>query len=154
MRVLITGMSATGKSALVDELRRRGHVALDSDDDGYAEPRPHGGWGWRIDLVQQLFERYDDRLLFFAGCSEEQALFDFDLTVLLTLPEDVMLERLRTRTSNSFGTTDEERERILADRRDVEPLLRATADVVVDATMPTAALADLVLTHVAATDGG
>ena len=50
MRVLLTGMSGTGKSALVQELRRRGYGAYDADD-GFSEPRADGRWGWRTDLV-------------------------------------------------------------------------------------------------------
>jgi dephospho-CoA kinase len=38
MRVLLTGMSATGKSALVRELQRRGYTAYDADDHGFSEP--------------------------------------------------------------------------------------------------------------------
>jgi serine kinase of HPr protein (carbohydrate metabolism regulator) len=39
VRVLLTGMSGVGKSSLVRELRRRGHLAYDADDDGFSEPR-------------------------------------------------------------------------------------------------------------------
>ena len=42
MRVLITGMSGTGKSALVHELRRRGLRGFDADEDGFSEPRADG----------------------------------------------------------------------------------------------------------------
>ena len=34
-RVLVTGMSGAGKTTLLDELRRRGHLTVDTD---------HGGW--------------------------------------------------------------------------------------------------------------
>ncbi len=51
MHVLITGMSGTGKSALVLELRKRGNIAYDADDDGFSEPRRDGRWGWRAEQV-------------------------------------------------------------------------------------------------------
>jgi broad-specificity NMP kinase len=98
MRVLLTGMSGVGKSTLVRELRRLGHAAYDADDDGFSEPRADGRWGWRYDAVARLLAAHES--LFFAGCSEEQATLPFELRVLLTAPEPVLLERLTTRTSN------------------------------------------------------
>src|SRR3954451_10512028 len=73
MRVLLTGMSGVGKSSLVRELRRRGHLAYDADDDGFSEPRADGRWAWRLDMVAFLLAREPERLLFFAGCPVEQA---------------------------------------------------------------------------------
>jgi hypothetical protein len=80
MRVLVTGMSGTGKSALVHELRRRGYAAYDADEDGFSEPRARGRWRWRAELVAELLAP-PDRLLFFAGCSEEQVELPFDYRV-------------------------------------------------------------------------
>ena len=37
-----TGVSGTGKSSLVKELRRRGYVAFDADDDGFTAPTADG----------------------------------------------------------------------------------------------------------------
>ena len=105
-RVLITGMSGTGKSTLVRELRRRGHVALDADDDGFSEPRQDGRWGWRADLVAELLARETDGPLFFAGCSEEQSWLPFDRRVLLTVPTAVLVERLRARSGNGYGRAE------------------------------------------------
>jgi dephospho-CoA kinase len=137
VRVLVTGMSATGKSSVVRELRRRGFSAYDADDDGYAEPAAGGAWRWRTEAVSALLsETPGEQLVFFAGCSDEQAQFHWDLIVLLTAPEAVVLERLATRTTNSFGRTEAERERVLADMREVEPLLWRSAGVVIDTTVP------------------
>lgn len=148
LRVLITGMSGTGKSSLIQELRRRGYAAYDADDDGFTEPRDHGAWGWRPDRVQELLDRDHGSVLFFSGCSEEQAQFDFDLRVLLRAPQAVMIERIRNRTTNSFGKQDAELSQILADRQLVEPLLLRTADLVIETTMPVAHVAELVLHRV------
>src|SRR5581483_1763505 len=102
MRVLLTGMSGVGKSTVVHELRSRGYLAVDSDDDGYTEPTADGRHAWCIPSVRRLFNERRDELLFFAGCSDEQAQFHFDLTILLTAPEAVLLARLARRTTNPF----------------------------------------------------
>ena len=148
MRVLLTGMSGTGKSTLVRGLRRRGYAAHDADD-GFAEPRADGRWGWRADLIAELLARAPDRLLFFAGCSEEQAELPFDYRVLLTAPRPVLVERLRTRTTNAYGRDPDELARVLADLVEVEPLLRRSADLVLTTTAPTAEIADVLLRRIA-----
>lgn len=145
MRVLLTGMSGTGKSALIAELRRRGYEAYDADDHGFSEPREDGRWGWRADRVADLLSSHTDGLLFFAGCSEEQADLPFDRRVLLTAPRDLIAQRLRTRTTNPYGNSVAELAQSLSDLDEIEPLLRRTADVVLDTTVPVTDVADRLL---------
>jgi shikimate kinase len=152
MRVLLTGMSGTGKSTLVHELRRRGHAAHDAYDDGFSEPRADGRWGWRADVVADLLARERDRLLFFAGCSEEQRDLPFDYRVLLTAPRSVLVERLRTRTGNAYGRSGAELAQVLADLAEVEPLLRRSADLVLTTTAPPSQVADALLERIAELD--
>ena len=149
MHVLITGMSGTGKSTLVLELRKRGNIAYDADDDGFSEPRRDGRWGWRAEQVAELLSRSSDELLFFAGCSEEQAELPFDYRVLLTAPEPVVIERLRTRTNHTYGK-GEQLSQVLTDFAEVEPLIRRSADLVLTTTEPPASVADALLQRIAA----
>jgi AAA domain-containing protein len=149
MRVLLTGMSGAGKSTVVQELRRRGYTAYDADDHGFSEPRQDGRWGWRSDAVASLLAHSPDRdLLFFAGCSEEQIEMPFDHRVLLTAPEDEIVMRLGTRTSNAYGRKPSERRQVLAHLADVEPLLRRSADLVLSTTAPVGEVADRLLAYV------
>ena len=138
-------MSGVGKSSVVLELRRRGFRAYDADDDGYTEPGADGAWRWRTQDVAELLAHSGEDALFFAGCSEEQTQFDWDLAVLLTAPKEIILQRLATRVTNRYGKSVEERERVLADLREVEPLLRPSADAVIDTTQPLARVVDSVL---------
>jgi hypothetical protein len=124
-------------------------VAYDADEDGFSEPRADGRWGWRTELVSELLARPPDRLLFFAGCSEEQIALPFDYRVLLTAPTSVLVGRLNTRTGNPYGRDAAERAQVLADVAEVEPLLRRSADLVLDTTTSPAHVADILLERIA-----
>ena len=69
--------------------------------------------------------------------------------MLLTAPVEVILERLATRTTNSFGKSQAERDRVLDDMEWVLPLLRISADLIVDTTRPVSEVADAVVDAVA-----
>jgi AAA domain-containing protein len=144
-RILLTGMSGAGKSTLVRELRDRGYLAYDADDHGFSEPREDGRWGWRADLVADLLAREADGPLFFAGCSEEQAVLPFDHRVLLTVPRELLVERVRSRAGNTYGRGPGELAQVLDDLAEVEPLLRRSAGLVLTTTVPPAELADRLL---------
>jgi len=149
-RVLVTGMSGTGKSSALAELAARGHRVVDTDDPGWsawvpAEGRVEGDRVWIEDaMVALLADPGDERPLFVSGCVSNQGRFydRFDAVVLLSAPVGVLLGRLATRTTNTFGRDDDERRRILDDLSEVEPLLRATATHELDAQRPLAEVVD------------
>ena len=136
-RVLLTGMSGTGKSSVVRELAARGFKAVDTDD-GWSEPLPDGRQRWREDAIEVLLATEDTDVLFVAGCEENQARFHarFDHIILLSAPLEVVMGRLAGRTSNPYGKTPEELSRIVDDVAAVEPLLRRVADHEVRTTIP------------------
>ena len=137
MRVLVTGMSGTGKSSVVRALTARGYKAIDTDD-GWCQPLPDGRQRWREDAIGELLDTEDADVLFVAGCEENQVRFHprFDHIVLLSAPPEILLERLATRDDNPYGKAPEELRRVLGDLRAIEPRLRRIADHEVSTTMP------------------
>src|SRR6476661_5337002 len=157
--VLVTGMSGTGKSAALAELARRGHRVVDTDDDGWSEEVPHPERGreqlWREARIHALLAEPADGTLFVSGCVANQGIFypRFDAIVLLSVPVDVLLDRVATRSTNDYGKSSEERALILSDLREVEPLLRAGATAEIDTRRPVGEVADL-LEAIARGSGG
>lgn len=136
-RVLLTGMSGTGKSSVVAELTARGYKAIDTDY-GFCDVQPDGRQLWREDAIEKLLATEDAEVLFVAGCEENQGRFHprFDHIVLLSAPLETMVERLDTRTNNPYGKSPLEFSRFLEDVETVEPLLRRAADHEVVTTAP------------------
>jgi adenylate kinase family enzyme len=138
MRVLITGISASGKSTVAVALAARGHRVVDLDAAEWSRYADDGDWVWREDRVGTLLATDDAPVLILSGCAANQVRFypQIDCIVLLTAPEAVIVERLATRTTNDFGKSDAEREHVLRTLREIEPLLRRIAHEEVDSTAP------------------
>jgi shikimate kinase len=149
-RVLLTGMSGTGKSTVISELAVRGYKAVDTDYDGWSElvdlPASSGrsgvsakqDWLWREERMTRLLATEDADVLFVSGGATNQVKFygHFDHIVLLTAPTAVMTARLATRTNNPYGKHPDELARILELKQTVEPLLRRVADIEIDTSVP------------------
>ena len=138
-RVLITGMSGTGKSTALAELEHRGIRVVDTDEAPWSEwSEADGGYVWREDLVAELLAGDDGPTLYVSGTVSNQGRFydRFDAVVLLSAPAEVLLQRIASRTTNDYGKSDRERELILQHVAEVEPLLRATCTHEIDATQP------------------
>lgn len=149
-RILITGLSGTGKSTLVVALAARGYKAVDADGDEYSHWVASTGdaygspveedrdWVWREDRVQELLASEDADALFLSGCAENMREFlpQFDHIVLLSAPADVIVARLGARTNNPYGKRPEEVARVLSQLETIEPLLRRVADVEIDTSAP------------------
>lgn len=103
-RVLVTGMSGAGKSTVLAELSRRGHLTVDTDYDGWE--LPDGTWDEHR-MAHLLAERPD---VVVSGTVENQGHFydQFEHVVLLSAPVDLLLERVGRRTNKPYGKTADE----------------------------------------------
>ena len=135
-------MSGTGKSAALSKLGERGHRVVDTDSDQWSHwialPDGSADWVWREGAMTELLARHEQGKIFVGGCASNQPKFYsmFDHVVVLSAPAEMLLTRLGTRTTNNYGKTSEERDRILRHLVEIEPLLRSSATTEIDASAP------------------
>lgn len=132
-------MSGTGKSSALAALEARGFDVVDTDHGGLSVwSDAEDGYVWDEERIAELLERPGERTLYVSGTVSNQGRFYryFDAVVLLHAPADVLFGRIGARTTNDFGKSRAERDRILSDLAEVEPLLRATCTHEIDATQP------------------
>lgn len=141
-RILLTGMSGTGKSTVIEELQSRGFVAIDTDYDDWCQEvtDPLTGeteWVWDEERIRELLIRPLSGPLFVSGCRTNQGQFYpyFDFKVLFSAPLEVMLERVASRATNDYGKQEDERAEIVANFEMVQPLLKKSADVELDSSV-------------------
>ncbi|WP_206663474.1 AAA family ATPase [Halobacillus salinus] len=140
--IFITGMSGTGKSTVLEKLASRGYRVVDTDSDYWSEwsslTDGSTDWIWREDAMKELLDEERSEPLFLSGCKSNQGTFYpyFDQVVLLSAPAEVILPRIANRTNNDYGKNPEERGLILQHLKDIEPLLRQTATMEIDASAP------------------
>ncbi|HEV2504705.1 MAG TPA: AAA family ATPase [Mesorhizobium sp.] len=157
-RVLITGMSGTGKSATIRELAARGHAAYDLDTPEWSHwieaargdtltPADGKDWVWQLEKVRTLLCEPREETLFVSGCAENMdELFPLiDTIILLSVPIETVMQRLSARTPDGYGHAEEERCKIAELIATVEPLLRESADHEIDSRGPVARTADRIL---------
>jgi len=124
---LIEGSSGTGKSAVWEELQKRGYAAINGDrelayrgdpETGRRSERQYGpnvgpGFGhhiWDVDRVREIASNEDDDVAFFCGGSRNfQKFLDvFDKVFVLDVDSETLRERLDRRTADDWDVTDGE----------------------------------------------
>ena len=156
---LVTGNPGSGKTAIADELRRRGQVAVDADQfagwhcaTGAEVEEPADAddawrlgyrWRWRRGAVETFLARQRPAAdVFVCGIAmnQRELLHLFDGVFLLSLDHATQVDRL-DRPSNA-GRTPAQRLEILEGREVFEREAVEAGAVVLDGRRPTATLAD------------
>jgi dephospho-CoA kinase len=133
-------MSGVGKTTVLDELRSRGYVTVDTD---YGDWQLADGTWDQIRMDKLLADHLE---LIVSGTAENQGRFydRFDHVVLLSAPVQVLLDRVRLRTNNPYGKSVDQQADIMRFTRTVEPLLRKGSTLELDARRSTSELADAI----------
>jgi shikimate kinase len=153
-RVLLTGMSGTGKSSVIAELKRRGFAAIDMDEPGWSVRDAEGHQLWCEERLREVLAAEHAGPVFVSGCAENQVKFypQFSHIVLMSAPADVIKERLASRTDNPYGQRPDELAEVLHHLAWVEPLLRRSATHEIVTTMPLDRVVATVLSLAQASD--
>ena len=151
---LIEGVSGTGKTAVGDELQRRGfHVVHGDRELAYqgdpatgrpVEGRTHDHHLWRVDEVRALVADHDEAETFFCGGSRNLAdfLHLFDAVFVLEVDAGTLGRRLDQRAEDEWGTRPAERELVERLHRTGEGI---PAGITIDATVPLVRVVDAIL---------
>jgi dephospho-CoA kinase len=139
-RILVTGMSGAGKTTVLNELRRRGHLTVDTDYDGWVL----ADRTWDESRMDGLLADHTNVVV--SGTVENQGRFydRFDHIILLSAPLQVLIDRVSRRTNNPYGRTPDQQAEIATYVRTVEPMLRNGATLELDGQQPPADLADTI----------
>jgi hypothetical protein len=165
--IYVTGISGSGKSAVLKELRSRGYEAYGTDEDGIAAfydnhtgeklANPPGTAAgrtpeWRSrytykmgrDEVGRLATHATDGPVFLCGvAANENEVWDlFSKVLALVIDDDTLELRIATRTNNNFGQVPHELESILKWQAGAEKTYRRHGVTMIDATRPIAEVVD------------
>ena len=140
-------MSGAGKSTVIEALAARGLKAIDTDWNPQWERDNGDEWVWREDQIEILLDEEDSEILFVSACVSNQRKFyhRFDVIILLSASEAETRLRLASRSNNRYGKYPEEIADVLRYKATIEPLLRKSATVEIDTTVPLAEVVDRVL---------
>ena len=165
--VYLTGISGSGKSEALKELRRRGYEVHGTDEDGIAayfdnqtgealvnppataaertpEWRQRHTWKMKREQVEAIVPSQPDRLVFLCGCTaNEDEMWDlFAGVIALVVDEDTLVHRIKTRTNNNFGQVDHEMAAILEWQGYAEADYRKHGVTTIDSTRPISTVVD------------
>lgn len=154
---LIEGGSGTGKSAVWEELRKRGYQAINGDrelaykgDPETGEPINNPGFQhhiWDIDKVREIVMDQRDEVVFFCGGSRNFHKFIdlFDKVFVLNVDSETLKNRLESRESGDWGGNDKQKEFILNLHKANNTIPKG---IVIDTARPIEEVVDVILTKI------
>lgn len=132
--IYITGMSGTGKSSVIQNLSKKGFTAIDTDYGDWKELSISGDtpeWILKEENIKKLVSKPLASPVFIAGCCSNQVnLYPFfDHILLFSASLETILARVSTRISNPYGQLSHERDEIIWNFENIQPLLQEGADI-------------------------
>lgn len=161
--VYVTGLSGSGKSAVLRELKKQGCESHGVDEEGYADwidretgaivPFPHNDpsldihdwckehrWVLSQERISNLKKQADDKnkTVFLLGTAEgeDKVWHFFDKVIALSVDEATISSRIKSRQDNHFGKDPEEMAAILGWLESFDKTYRGFGAAVIDATKP------------------
>jgi broad-specificity NMP kinase len=169
MKYLITGFPGTGKSTVSDELENRGYKSYDTDNlpgfhyfiDRETKQRidkPSNApsnwnlnhdWVWNPDKIEKALNQDGDVFICAITPSQIPYYSKFNKIFILTLDEQTLRQRLKTRTTNYFGKNPEELNHVLENYEKFRDSLAKNHNaIIIDASQPLLRVVDKILSHV------
>jgi dephospho-CoA kinase len=168
--IYVTGISGSGKSEVLKELKARGYEAYGTDEDGISafnnnetgvvlenppteaedrtpEWRAQYTWKMTRERVEKLAAQSEGKLVFLLGvAANENEVWDlFSGVVALVIDEETLKQRIAERTNNNFGKVPHELENILEWQSQAEENYKKFGVTMVDATKPIQGVVDEVI---------
>jgi len=157
----ISGVSGTGKTTLMHELRSRGKEAHDTDVDCIRRSKQTGEslnydrakiegyeWIYPTESLKKLKTQSSTKDVFLLGSIDNfhEVIAAADEYIWMTIPLDLLTERLDKRTKQ-YGKSDSERKSILALYKEMSVAINPEL-FTLDATKSVESIADDLLDHV------
>lgn len=155
---LVEGGSGTGKSAVWEELLRRGYKAINGDrelayqGDTKTGERYQGESGyehhiWDVDALREIVADQQDEIAFFCGGSRNLDMFidSFEQVFVLDVDSETLKRRIAGRAADDWGGNDEEKDFILR----LHATRAGTPDgIIVDTARPLREVVDIILGYI------
>lgn len=161
---LVEGVSGTGKTAVCQELTRRGYHAINGDRDLAYQGHPetgeptesagHRNHIWDVVRVRALVADHHEPVTFFCGGSRNFSKFIdlFDAVFVLDVDLETLHRRLDQRLPDEWGSKPSERDLIVRLHRTREDIPQT--GLVINAMPPLTDVVDEILRHVAPDNAG